>query len=67
MNRMDELPTESIISFLKVKLDSHKTIFDFPCIKAVEKLVDDYLILCNPSAWYESRLAWRDYLVQKRS
>jgi len=64
---MDELPTESVICFLKVELDGHKTRFDFPSLKTVEKLIDDYLIFCNPSAWYKSRLIGRDYLMKKMS
>ena len=64
---MDELLIESVICFLKVELDGYKTRFDFPGLKTVEKLISDYLIFCNPFAWYKSRLTGRDYLMKKRS
>ena len=51
---MDELPIESVICFLKVELDGYKTRFDFPGLKTVEKLINDYLIFCNLSTWYKS-------------
>ena len=63
---LDELPTDLIVCFLEVQFDRHKSRIGFACFEVVKHLLDDYLVLRNPSIWDKSRLSWGNDFVKVR-
>lgn len=64
---MDEVLTDPIICFLKVKFNSHQTWLSFSGLETVQNFLNNDLILGNPSVGDESKLSWRNNFVEKRS
>ena len=64
---MDKLPVHLIIGLLKVQLDSHESRLCFASFKAVNDLLDENLVLGNPSVRNESQLSGRDDFIKKRA
>ena len=58
---------DSIVCLLEVKFDCHETRICFTCFEAVNDLLDNNLILDNPSIGNESRLSGRNDPIEERA
>lgn len=63
---LDELPIDSVICFLKVKLDRHETWACFLRFKAMNNFLHNNLVLGYPSVGNKGRLGGSDELVKER-